>query len=159
MNENKLVELLKEISRVTGSEFKSSSNNVPLVHSTIYSVDNENLSLNVKISKAADVSALNKNITLDFQFSNQQFENFIIKRDKSLLGFLTPKVKFKVSGNENQEIVDFLIDKLKNENLSGVRLLEIKCQENVLRVRFKSTYLDSLKSMLTILLGMIKSYQ
>ncbi len=158
MNENKLVNLLGEISKETGGELKTSSDSAPLVSSTIYDIAKEAYNLHVKVTKAADASALNKNISIDFNWDDTSFEDFKIEIGKSLFGFLSPKVKYKVSGDENQEVVQFLISTLKSEHLTGVRLFKIECQDRVLSIRFKTLYLESLRSMLSILLNLIKKY-
>lgn len=156
MNENQLIDLMNEIANETGSKLTTSDDSAPLVSSTIYDIDSEGLRLHVKIAKAAAMSALNKNMTLNFYFSNQAFKPFSIIKRKSLLSFLSDKVRYRVSGNKNQEVVQFLETELKREYLAGVRLLKIEYDADTLSVEFKTLYLESLKSILQVLLKLVK---
>jgi hypothetical protein len=150
MNENTLVELMEKIGKEFGVILKSKTDNIPLVSSTIYDLIGDELSLHVKITKAADMSALNKNITFRLQISNLLFEPFSIVANKNIFGFLTNKTKYDIEGIKNQEVVHFLIAELKKKQMSGIRMLKIKSSNKIFKMQFKTTYLESLESALSI---------
>lgn len=158
MNENKIVSLLNAISKETGGELKATSGNVPLVSSTEYKVVNTDVVLNVKLRKAADASAFNKNISLNFCLPDLSCEPFSIKASKSIFSFLRNSINYKIQGDENQKITRLLISELRKRDLSGVRILKIGATNSSLTIEFKTLYLESLEAMLLLLLKVVAGF-
>lgn len=155
MNENLIVNVLKEIAAQVGSELETDSEAIPLVLSDSYTIESEKLRLKLNICKASSIS-VNTNVNLTFSISDVVSSFFSIAFKKGISSFLSRK-KFKLEGNNDGEYVQFWVTELERSQIAGLRSFRLDMIDELLSLNMKTPYIESVIPVLIIVLKFIKS--
>lgn len=150
MNERKLIQIMKSISKRVGGEFTSSLKNIPLVSISEYGIVNCKTKLSVEVRVAANTSVLRKNISLNFYTPDISSEKFTIKDKRFIFSFLIKALNYEMNG-ANSLIASYMLNALKEKGLEGVRSLEIDGNKTSLSIKLKTLYQESCYSTLELI--------